>query len=521
MKKQTASSGFQAKSKSEAIDMISLRSIEAPEDTSDSDVFIDEGNDSMDLNDQETTPVLSPPQHLQIEDRDSDSGQDLPFMKLIFFKVVYFFNGLSSSTWGRFGVIYYNQVKHMSPMQIGTLCSAVPIISFVTQPFWGVVADRIHSRKNVYVVCKVMSTCCLLALSLSAVDTFEKVLTCVAGTAMFSSGGVLDAHTMDFLGEKNRGLYGTIRVWTAISWGLGAVLMGYITDHFGFYVNFWLYGTMSFGVLFFVWFGLSSRSSSEQARYDDSCTSHPRLEQLRRALLKLPVVFWLVEVALVGASMSLVDNFLFVYLQNDLQASTVLCGWTVGVTVLFELPIFWSSKFLLQKVGHDGLFLTSLLAYSTRVFGYTLLRPSTIYWVFPLEVLHGITFACAVVASVDYSTAISPKEWSTTVQSILSTVMSCVGGGLGPILGGIVANEYGFVVLYRGAGYVTAAASLVHVGLWMCGMGHGAFLERLAKEAGPKDEHVYVGIKKLVSPNASLYMCIISISILKFKTRLL
>jgi hypothetical protein len=47
----------------------------------------------------------------------------------------------------------------------------------------------------------------------------------------------------------------------------------------------------------------------------------------------------------------------------------------------------------------------------------------------------------------------------------------------------------------------------------MCGMGHGAFLERLAKEAGPKDEHVYVGIKKLVSPNASLYMCIISISI--------
>jgi MFS family permease len=237
------------------------------------------------------------------------------------------------------------------------------------------------------------------------------------------------------------------------------------------------------------------------------------LEQLRRALFKLPVVFWLVEVALVGASMSLVDNFLFVYLQNDLQASTVLCGWTVGVTVLFELPIFWSSKFLLQKVGHDGLFLTSLLAYSTRVFGYTLLRPSTIYWVFPLEVLHGITFACAVVASVDYSTAISPKEWSTTVQSILSTVMSCVGGGLGPILGGIVANEYGFVVLYRGAGYVTAAASLVHVGLWMCGMGHGAFLERLAKEAGPKDEHVYVGIKKLVSPNASLYMCIISISI--------
>lgn len=424
-------------------------------------------------------------------DAKTDQGESVegpPVRTLNLLRVIYFFNGLSASTWGRFGIIYYNQVKHLTPPQIGLLSGAIPIISFVTQPLWGAVADSIHSRKVVYLGCKFLSTCALLVLSLPFIDSFGKIFACVAGTAVFTAGGVLDAHTMDFLGDAHRGLYGTIRVWTAISWGMGAVIMGYITDLFGFQVNFWLYGTMSFGMLLFVAFGLSARSSTEQANYDNPITRRPRTEHLREALCKLPVLFWLIEVALVGAAMSLVDNFLFVYLQNDLHATTVLCGWTVGVTVLFELPIFWCSKFLLQRVGHDGLFLISLSAYSTRVFGYTMLRPSTVHWVLPLEVFHGVTFACALVASVDYSAAVAPKEWSTTVQSILTTVMSCVGGGIGSILGGILVREYGFVFLYEGAGYVTGLVAIFNLGLWFCGRGHNAFLDRLATDAEHKKE---------------------------------
>lgn len=415
-------------------------------------------------------------------------------LKLIFFRVVYFFDGLSSSTWGRFGIIYYNQVKKLPPAQIGILSGVLPLISLVTQPLWGAMADKIHSRKYVYLLCKLLSTCALLGLSLSSVDNFWKVFGCVAGMAVFKAGGVLDAHTIDFLGEANRGLYGTVRVWAAISWGLGAVIMGYITDYFSFGLNFWLYGIMSFGMFFVVAFGLSTRSLSEQARYDNHVTSQSDLRLLIRTLLKPPVLLWLAEVAWIGAAMSLVESFLFVFLQNNLQASTVLCGWTVGITVLFELPIFWCSKYLLKNVGHDGLFLISLLAHATRVFGYTLLQPSTVHWVLPLEILHGVTFASMWIASVDYSATVAPEEWSTTVQSILSTVMSSVGGGIGPILGGLVVKKYGFVILYKGAGCITASVACIHFALWLWGRGHDAFLERLATE----DRKHEAGIQMLV-----------------------
>jgi hypothetical protein len=52
--------------------------------------------------------------------------------------------------------------------------------------------------------------------------------------ASFKSSVVLDAHTLDFLGERHRSMYGTVRLMTAIGWGLGAVMMGWITDSFGF-----------------------------------------------------------------------------------------------------------------------------------------------------------------------------------------------------------------------------------------------------------------------------------------------
>jgi oligosaccharide:H+ symporter len=381
---------------------------------------------------------------------DDDSAPYPCFWGLLFFRILYFFNGLSASTWGRFGVIYYNTVKHLSQEQIGILLGINPLIGFVVRPVWGVIADKIQSRKKVYLLCKLFGTCFLLSLAVVN-ENFWIILVSVVGMALFQSSGVLDAHAIDFLGDKHRGLYGTIRVWTAISWGLGAVIMGYLTDYYGFAVNFWLYGTMSFTMILFVAFSLDARSKTEQATYDDfmaasDSSDHsmpndgnvqgPQMDRLWKALLKPTVLLWLFEVAIVGAAMSLVDSFLFVYLQNDLHASTVLCGYSVGITVLFELPIFAHSKWLLQKVGHDGLFLTAFSAYVPRVIGYTFLTPSTTHYVLVLEVLHGVTFACAVIASVDYSTAVAPKEWSTTFQSILSTVMACVGGGLGPIIGG-------------------------------------------------------------------------------------
>ena len=443
--------------------------------------------------------------------------------KLFLFKVLYFLNGLSGATWGRFGIIYYNEVQHLNEEQIGILQGVMPLVGFVSMPLWGYVADMIQSRKIVYVFCKGMATISLLLMSVCG--GFYGTLICVIGMATFRSSGVLDAHTLDFLGNKHRDLYGTLRLWTAISWGLGAVIMGWITDLFGFEINFILFATMMTIVLLVTAIGLPARSQNEQARYDrinnqsngvivvaqddeqeieqddespignnndggrdenryindnDEAARPPEIRTLVQSICQIPVICWLLEVAVIGAGMSLVDAFLFVYLQNTLDAPTELCGYTVGITVIFELPIFRYSKSLLKSCGHDWLFLIAMSAYTIRVIGYTVLTPTTVYWILPLEILHGITFACMWIASIDFAARVAPPEWSTTFQSFLSMTMTCLGGGIGPILGGYIMQNYGPILLYQGTGIIVATVTIIHSIFFFCfSLGHDAFLKHI------------------------------------------
>lgn len=261
-----------------------------------------------------------------------------------------------------------------------------------------------------------------------------------------------------------------------------APAMGHITDRFGFEWNFFLYGAMMLIMLLVVAFGLPARSKNEQARYeqatsDPAAPNHPHLSVLFRSLLQLPVLVWLIEVIVIGAGCSVVESFLFVYLQNELDASTRLCGMTVGVTVLIEIPIFQYSKQMLEKVGHDALFAIAILAYVVRVFGYTFLTERSAYWVLALESLHGVTFACMWISSIDFAAAAAPPEWSTTFQTILSACFACFGNVLGSILGGWAYEQYSAVAMYRGMGWIVTAVLGLHLFLWLvAGRGHDKFL---------------------------------------------
>jgi MFS_1 like family len=108
-------------------------------------------------------------------------------------------------------------------------------------------------------------------------------------------------------------------------------------------------------------------------------------------------MYWLVEACILWAGMSTVDSFLFVYMQRELQASTLLCGLTGGFTVLSALPIFHYSKELLEWLGHDALLMLSMASFSTRVVAYSYLTAETVEWILLIEVLEGITAACMAI----------------------------------------------------------------------------------------------------------------------------
>jgi hypothetical protein len=72
-----------------------------------------------------------------------------------------------------------------------------------------------------------------------------------------------------------------------------------------------------------------------------------------------------------GVAFAFVELLVFLFFVDELNASYSLCGATVVVTVLFEIPIFYAAPFILKRFSNISLFIVAHLAYIIRVVGYT------------------------------------------------------------------------------------------------------------------------------------------------------
>uniref|UniRef100_A0A7S2KQ61 Major facilitator superfamily associated domain-containing protein n=1 Tax=Leptocylindrus danicus TaxID=163516 RepID=A0A7S2KQ61_9STRA len=157
---------------------------------------------------------------------------------------------------------------------------------------------------------------------------------------------------------------------------------------------------------------------------------------------------------------AVVENLIFLFFEK-LGASWTVCGLSVLVTVMFEVPIFHFAPDLLQLLGVSRLQHIACLAYVTRVVGYTLIPSNHSYWVLFLEPLHGVTFACYRTASVEFVAQLSPDGFEASGQGLLSTLKGCIGAFTGLSIGGYVEQQFGARVMYRGLAIVVALGTLV------------------------------------------------------------
>lgn len=154
--------------------------------------------------------------------------------------------------------------------------------------------------------------------------------------------------------------------------------------------------------------------------------------------------------------MSVVENLIFLYFEF-LGGSDTLCGVTVAVTVLFELPIFHFAHDILQWMKSPvWMFQWGCLAYVVRVVGYSVVPESHAPWVLLLEPLHGVTIGFVLTGSVVFVDSLMPRGYESSGQGFLSSIM-----GLGQFVGLCVGGALEGRVLYRVLASIVALGSLV------------------------------------------------------------
>lgn len=411
---------------------------------------------------------------------------------LCMMKVLYFLNGFSGASFGRFATLFYlSSPRNFNAGQIGIIESVGPPVAFVGNTLFGWLSDELQRKKAVSLSTQVITTATITSFLVPQLGCcFEPILLLMATTAFFSvGGGVLDSYTLDLLGQRRRDEYGKYRLWLAVSWGVGNAAMGAVAElNFDYnLVGFCALNVLTIGLVATL---LPARTSGEVERMNErreraavaaaAATASPGAspdggggkQSLRACVCTLcsaRFVAFLLEAAFVGLAFTFTDKFLFVYLINELDGSPTLCGLSVACTVIFELPIFQCGAALLKHVGHELMVLGALAAYAVRVYGYTRLEAHTVWWVLALEPLHGITFALAWTAFVDKVKAEVPEAWHTSGQLALNTAMNCVGRVAGSLIGGffILHGELfglrGCKALYALGALATACVLTAHV----------------------------------------------------------
>jgi hypothetical protein len=135
---------------------------------------------------------------------------------------------------------------------------------------------------------------------------------------------------------------------------------------------------------------------------------------------------------------------------------------SVVITVSFEIPLFAVSTPLLERVGVDYLLVISMVCYVIRVFVYTLIPKAHPGLILLVEPMHGLTFACFTMASVQFIAGKAPPGLENSAQTLLATVRA-VGSIAGTAGAGYLFAHVGALVTYRAfAGAVTIA-----LGLWL------------------------------------------------------
>jgi len=313
---------------------------------------------------------------------------------------------------------------------------------------------------------------------------------------------ILNAHTLASLGG-DRARFGEERLWGAISWAIANMILGVVMDHLGTWVMY--IGTVVLGGCAVVLLSGSSGARKHQplpdaapgTEQDATPTDSKRPRgavnissgQLLKAYMTNPQSrSFFFAVFCLGVGMSLVENLLFLFFVEDLGASNALCGFSVVVTVAFEIPLLSHSKSLLERFGCRLLFSIGLVCYIVRVLGYTICPNG--WCVVAFEPLHGVTFACCHLAAVQYVSSITPEEQLTTGQGVMCSIQQGLGYFVGTLGGGFVIQLFGEKVLYRGA------ASLVTLGLLVFrlqGMETPLVLEKRPAEVVEGEASVAIG----------------------------
>ncbi|CAM0137912.1 hypothetical protein VKS41_001134 [Umbelopsis sp. WA50703] len=207
-------------------------------------------------------------------------------------------------------------------------------------------------------------------------------------------------------------------------------------------------------------------SATDNASIDSSYSTLEPIPTTFLELIKQPKVFlFFITMMLMGVAINMVLSFFFIFLRDELEASSTLTGMTGLVGAATELLFFFYSKDLIRAIGIKSLIVLGHVLTIVRVFAYTLLpKGASAAWIaLGLHLLNGIAFSALWSAGVVQADELAPPSLQATSQGVLAAMYAGIGAGLGSLIGGVVYQHFGATAMF----YTVIAVTLFSLEIYL------------------------------------------------------
>ncbi len=333
-----------------------------------------------------------------------------------------------------------------SGTQIGALSAVRSVVMVIFALAWGLLADRFHRRRNIFVFCSAASAL-IWSLFLLTADFWLMLAITTAYVAFYAPLiSFLEAVTMDQLKEKKE-TYGTVRVWGSIGFILVVLLLGKIIDLFPIRL-----------ILTLILAG-SLLQAAGAVRIPESAGDRPsyRRPDFGR-LLNRPVLIFLTSGFLMLASHGTYYGFFSIHLEN-LGYSRGFIGLAWALASCTEILVMVKSEVIFKRYS-----LEKVLVFS---FSVAVLRWVLLYFarspalILSAQALHAVTYGTFHIASILCIDRLAPARAKTVGQAVNNAVQYGLGLMAGFFLNGFLYERLGAAPLFLMSAALAAAGGVL------------------------------------------------------------
>lgn len=304
----------------------------------------------------------------------------------------------------------------LTGLQIGIILSITPVMMFLVQPLYGMLADRLGYKK-----CLLFSSfLATLSYGLYLMEGgFVYLFFITVLMAVFYNGiqPILDSLSLNFARDNPKFSYGTLRIAGALGWASTGTLVGHYIDTVNTSVIF-IFSAVSMLLTFI--FSISLKVDNQPTASAVKTSSRNVKEIFANKVL----IFLLICVFLISAGATTIWNFYSIYMKEN-GASASLVGYGLSFQGLCELPLFYFSARIIRKFGIKNTLLITVFATTLRLLLYSIVKnPQAAIFI---ELLHGFSWSLFWVVCVEYVNKLVREEWKATGQSLLYAAYFGIG----------------------------------------------------------------------------------------------